>query len=213
MFAGKLQTNLQISFFSFDQKAEVTSVCLCRVNLFLPLPFCLTSHKNPRLGFIRTAALGNFDRRPRPQAIKQPVSRVNVRGLPTGGIKEKKCSFISKRDTVLPNTPGTCVSVVPGRFPTPLQRCVNLHPTRAQSSCPKASPTRTNWWQAAHLLGAVMNGLCRDCVNKYKDSQGHSCINNDSKRCLPFVPLTGCRHGSGSLLCGESSVNNRRGVH
>lgn len=55
-----------------------------------------------------------------------------------------------------------------------------------------------------------MNGLCRDCVNKCKDSQGHSCINNDSGRCLPFVPLTGCRHGSASLLCGESSVNNSR---
>lgn len=58
-----------------------------------------------------------------------------------------------------------------------------------------------------------MNGLRRDCVNKCKDSQGHSCINNDSERCLPFVPLTGCRHGSASLLCGESSVNNSRRVH
>lgn len=55
-----------------------------------------------------------------------------------------------------------------------------------------------------------MNGLRRDCVNKCKDSQGHSCINNDSERCLPFVPLTGCRHGSASLLCGESPVNNSR---
>lgn len=165
---------------------------------------------------MRKAALGNFDHRPRPRANKQPISKVKVRGFPRG---KKMCSFISECDTVLPNTLGTRVSVVPGRFLTLLQCCVNLlslppnPPTCTQSNCPKASSSRTNWSQAAHLLGAVMNGLCRDCVNKCKDSQGHSCINNDSKRCLPFVPLTGCRHGSGSLLCRESSVNNSRGVH
>lgn len=163
------------------------------------------------------AALGNFDRCPRPPANKQPISKVKVRCFPCG---KKSAHLFPNVTSCFPTPQG----LVCPQFQVASRHCcsaVNLlfsfffypTPTCTQTNCPKASSFRTNWLQAAHLLGAVMNGLCRDCVNKCKDSQGHSCINNDSKRCLPFVPLTGCRHGSGSLLCRESSVNNSSSVH
>lgn len=83
------------------------------------------------------------------------------------------------------------------------------HPEECEGSRdPEAPSSRANWKHAAHLLAAIMKGRRGGCVNKCKDSQGHSRINNDSWRCSPFVPLTGYRHGSAGLLCGEPPVNN-----
>lgn len=53
-------------------------------------------------------------------------------------LKKTLLSFISKCDTVLPNTLGTFVSVVPGRFPAAQQCCVNLF------SIPRHTHTRTH---------------------------------------------------------------------
>lgn len=57
------------------------------------------------------------------------------------------------------------------------------------AAAPGAPSSGTNWKHAAHLLAAIRKERRRGRVNKSKVSQGHSGIDEDSRRCSPFVPL------------------------